>query len=47
VSGQACASSRAPVDIDADSWRNKESQTFHKRIPAASKDNDKPKKAKA
>jgi hypothetical protein len=39
---------RHPIDIDADSWRNKESLTFHKKLgvaPAnASKDVDKPKK---
>jgi hypothetical protein len=36
-----------PVDIDADSWRNKESQTFHKRAATQSTDLDKPKKSKA
>jgi hypothetical protein len=36
-----------PIDIDADSWRNKESQTFHKKPAAKTKDDDKHKKAKA
>jgi DNA replication protein DnaC len=36
-----------PIDIDADSWRNKESQTFHKKAAAHGKDADKIKKAKA
>jgi hypothetical protein len=35
-----------PIDIDADSWRNKESQTFHKKLAPQPKDVDKPKKAK-
>jgi hypothetical protein len=34
-----------PIDIDADSWRNKESQTFHKKVRA--KEQDQAKKPKA
>jgi hypothetical protein len=36
-----------PVDIDADSWRNKESEKFNKKAAPQTKDVDKAKKAKA
>jgi hypothetical protein len=36
-----------PLDIDADSWRNKESQTFHKQPAAQGKDGDKTKKLRS
>jgi DNA replication protein DnaC len=35
-----------PIDIDAESWRNKESQTFHKKAAPQAKDQDKHRRPK-
>jgi len=35
-----------PIDIDADSWRNKESQAFHKKAAVQAEDQEKVKKTK-
>jgi hypothetical protein len=36
-----------PIDVDAESWRNKESLTFHKKPATHGQDADKAKKSRA